>query len=100
VSKSTHSLGRRPEFIKGKSAIRSHRQILGKKNVAGLHFWSRGYDEKAIRKYIREKGALEERQGEFEFHHQIKTRNEFSKLAPPFGEPPEATGSAGGVSLL
>jgi len=28
-------------FIKGKSAVRIHRQILGKKKVTGLHFWSR-----------------------------------------------------------
>jgi len=27
-------------FIKGKSAVRIHRQILGKKKVTGLHFWS------------------------------------------------------------
>jgi len=53
-------------FIKGKSAVRIHRQILGNKRVTGLHFWSRGYcvstvglDEKTIRKYIREQDALE-----------------------------------------
>ena len=30
-------------FIKGKSAVRIHRQILRVKRVTGLHFWSRGY---------------------------------------------------------
>ena len=61
-------------FIKGKSAVRIHRQILGNKRVTGLHFWSRGYcvstvglDEETIRKYIREQEALEKRQGELEF---------------------------------
>jgi len=44
-------------FIKGKSDVRIHRQILGKARVTGLHFWSRGYyvstvglDEETIRK--------------------------------------------------
>ena len=61
-------------FIKGKSAVRIHRQLLGNKRVTGLHFWSRGYcvstvglDEETIRKYIREQEALENRQGELEF---------------------------------
>jgi len=61
-------------FTKGKSAVRIHRQILGKKKVTGLHFWSRGYcvstvglNEETIRKYIREQEALEKRQGELEF---------------------------------
>ena len=61
-------------FIKGKSAVRIHRQLLGNKRVTGLHFWSRGYcvstvglDEETIRKYIREQEALEKRQGEFNF---------------------------------
>ena len=46
-------------FLKGKSAVRIHRHILGNKQVTGLHFWARGYcvstvslEEKAIRKYI------------------------------------------------
>jgi putative transposase len=61
-------------FIKGKSAVRIHRQILGNKKVTELHFWSRGYcvstvglDEETIRKYIREQEALEKHQGELEF---------------------------------
>ena len=61
-------------FIKGKSAVRIHRQILGNKRVTGLHFWSRGYcvstvglDEETIRKYIREQEALESGQGELDF---------------------------------
>ena len=71
-----HSVAFAIGFIKGKSAVRIHRQILGNKKVTGLHFWSRGYcvstvglDEETIRKYIREPEALEKRQGELEFDH-------------------------------
>ena len=69
-----HSVAFAIGFIKGKSAVRIHRQILGKKKVTGLHFWSWGYcvstvglNEATIRKYIREQEALEKRQGELEF---------------------------------
>ncbi len=69
-----HSVAFAIGFIKGKSAVRIHRQILGKKKVTGLHFWSRGYcvstvglNEETIKKYIREQEALEKRQGELEF---------------------------------
>jgi putative transposase len=61
-------------FIKGKSAVRIHRQILGNKRVTGLHFWSRGYcvstvglDEEAIRKYIREQDTLDKGQRDLNF---------------------------------
>ena len=61
-------------FIKGKSAVRIHRELLGNKRVTALHFWSRGYcvstvglNEEVIKKYIREQEVLEKRQGEFEF---------------------------------
>ena len=61
-------------FIKGKSAVRIHRQLLGNKRVTGLHFWARGYcvstvglDEETVRKYIREQEKNEERQRELEF---------------------------------
>ena len=47
-------------FIKGKSAIRIHRELLGVKKMTGLSFWATGYcvstvglDEDTIRKYIR-----------------------------------------------
>ena len=65
-----HSVAFAIGFIKGKSAVRIHRQIPGKKKVTGLHFWSREYcvstvglNEETIRKYIREQEALEKRQG-------------------------------------
>jgi len=53
-------------FLKGKSAVRIHRQILGHKRVTGMHFWARGYcvstvglDEETIRRYIREQEGIE-----------------------------------------
>ncbi len=56
-------------FLKGKSAVRIHPQIMDHKRVTGLHFWSRGYrvstvglDEGTIRAYIREQDALESKQ--------------------------------------
>ncbi len=48
-------------FIKGKSAIRIHRDLLKTKKMTGLSFWARGYcvstvglDEETIRKYIKD----------------------------------------------
>jgi len=61
-------------FLKGKSAIRIHRELLEVKRVTGLHFWSRGYcvstvglDEETIRKYIRDQEQLEKQQQDFDF---------------------------------
>jgi len=47
-------------FLKGKAAIRIHREFLGReRNFTGYHFWARGYcvstlglDEQVIREYI------------------------------------------------
>ena len=48
-------------FLKGKSAVRIHREILKERRMTGLHFWATGYcvstvglDEQQIRKYVRE----------------------------------------------
>ena len=30
-------------FLKGKSAVRVHREIMNKRRMTGLHFWARGY---------------------------------------------------------
>ena len=57
-------------FLKGKSAIKIHRQYMGKdRNFTGFHFWSRGYcvstvglDEGMIRQYIRNQEEEEKRQ--------------------------------------
>ena len=65
----SHTIG----FIKGKSAVRIHRQLLREKRMTGLHFWAAGYcvstvglDEERIRKYIREQEKAESRQGDMD----------------------------------
>ena len=65
-----HSIG----FLKGKSAVRIHRELLHERRLTGLHFWAAGYcvstvglDEARVRQYIREQEGLERRQGEFDF---------------------------------
>ena len=66
-----HTVG----YLKGKSAIRIHREYLGRgKNFTGFHFWSRGYcvstvglDEQAVREYIKNQEAEERRQEELPF---------------------------------
>jgi len=57
-------------FLKGKSAIRIHREYLGRRrNFTGFHFWARGYcastvglDEDTIREYIQRQEQEEKRQ--------------------------------------
>ena len=57
-------------FLKGKSAIRIHRDFLGReRNFTGFHFWARGYcistvglDEGTVREYIRRQEEEEKRQ--------------------------------------
>jgi putative transposase len=58
-------------FLKGKSAVRIHRDLLRERRMTGLHFWATGYwvstvgrDEAAVRKYIREQENWDRRQGE------------------------------------
>jgi putative transposase len=64
-----HTVG----FLKGKSAVRIHRELLKERRMTGLHFWATGYcvstvglDEERIRKYIREQNKLESGQGELD----------------------------------
>ena len=55
--------------LKGKSAIRIHREHLGRKrNFSGFHFWAKGYcvdtvglDSEMIRKYVKHQEAQERR---------------------------------------
>jgi putative transposase len=58
-------------FLKGKSAVRIHRELQGQRRMTGLHFWATGYcvstvglDEETIRQYIREQEELQRRKGE------------------------------------
>ena len=51
-----HTVG----FLKGKSAVRIHRELLRERRTVGLHFWAVGYcvstvglDEAAVRQYFR-----------------------------------------------
>ena len=60
-------------FLKGKSAVRIHRELLHERRMTGLHFWAAGYcvstvglDEARVRQYIREPEELERRQGELD----------------------------------
>jgi len=54
-------------YLKGKSAIRIHRQLQGvKKGFTGKHFWLRGYcastvglNEEEIRAYVRNQEQLD-----------------------------------------
>jgi putative transposase len=56
--------------IKGKSAIRIHREFLGRKrNFTGLHFWAKGYcvstvglDEENVKRYIRDQEERDRRE--------------------------------------
>ena len=64
-----HTLG----FLKGKSAVRIHRELLHERRMTGLHFWAAGYcvstvglDEEQIRRYIREQEKLESGQGDLD----------------------------------
>ena len=64
-----HTLG----FLKGKSAVRIHRELLRERRMTGLHFWATGYcvstvglDEQRIRQYIREQEKLESGQGQLD----------------------------------
>lgn len=61
-------------FLKGKSAVRIHRELKKAKQMTGLNFWSRGYcvstvglDESVIREYIRKQDDMEKDQLEFGF---------------------------------
>ena len=56
-------------FLKGKSAVRIHRELLNERRMTGLHFWATGYcvstvghDEAAVRKYIREQEDRDSKQ--------------------------------------
>ena len=58
-------------FLKGKSAVRIHRELLHERRMSGLHFWAIGYwvstvgrDEATVRQYIREQDEHDRQQGQ------------------------------------
>jgi len=64
-----HTIG----FLKGKSAVRVHRELMGHRRMTGLHFWATGYcvstvglDETKVREYIRRQEQLESGQGDLD----------------------------------
>jgi putative transposase len=65
-----HAIG----FLKGKSAVRIHRELLHERRMTGLPFWAAGpcvrtvgLDEARVRQSIRAPEGLERRPGEFDF---------------------------------
>ena len=65
-----HTIG----FLKGKSAVRIHRELLHERGMTGLHFWAAGYwvstvglDETRVRQSIRQQDEQDRRQGELKF---------------------------------
>lgn len=65
----SHTIG----FLKGKSAVRIHRDLLHDRRMTGLSFWATGYnvstvgmDEARVRQYIREQEKLESGQGDLD----------------------------------
>ena len=66
-----HAVSQIRGFIKGKSAVRVHRELLNERRMTGLHFWAPGYwvstvgrDEASVRKYIREQESWDQGQGQ------------------------------------
>ncbi|MBN2583228.1 MAG: IS200/IS605 family transposase, partial [Planctomycetes bacterium] len=64
-----HTIG----FLKGKSAVRIHRELLSERRMTGLHFWATGYsvstvglDEAQIRRYIRDQEKRDSKQGDLD----------------------------------
>ena len=60
----SHTVG----FLKGKSAVRIHRELMKQRRMTGLHFWAVGYcvstvglNEETIRKYVREQEGRDRR---------------------------------------
>jgi len=58
-------------FLKGKSAVRIHRECLHERRMVGLHFWATGYwvstvgsDEATVRQYIRDQEDRDRKQGQ------------------------------------
>ena len=62
------SVARVMGFLKGKSAVRIHREVLRNRRMTGLHFWAKGYcvstiglDEHTIREYVQKQEEQDQR---------------------------------------
>ena len=69
----SHTVG----FLKGKRAIRIHRELMKQRRMTGLHFWAKGYcvstigyDEAAVRRYIREQEQKDNGQMSFDLDNE------------------------------
>ena len=70
----SHTIG----FLKGKSAIKIHRELMWHKRMTGLHFQAKGYcvstagfDVAVVRKYIRDQNRRDKKQTESDFEHDV-----------------------------
>ena len=69
--------------LKGKSAIRIHREYLGRdRNFTGFHFWARGYfvstvglDEQRLRDYIVDQEESEQKEEQLALALSERPRN-------------------------
>jgi len=80
-----HTIG----FLKGRIALMIHREHPRERRMIGLHFWAAGYcvctvglDEARARRYIRQQGELEHRQGEFDFDRPLGPEGAFPTWPP------------------
>src|SRR5262245_49481444 len=94
-------------FLKGKSAVRIHRELLHERRMSGLHFWAPGYwvstvglDETRVRQSIREHEELENRQGELDFESPLTAPAGPSSALSPQRGPPHGNGPLGGALLI
>ena len=62
-----YSIANTVGFLKGKSAVRIHRELLKHRRMTGLNFWATGYcvstvglDEATIRRYVREQDVRDQ----------------------------------------
>jgi putative transposase len=90
-------------FLKGKSAVRVHRELLHERRMSGLPFWAPGYcvstvglDEAGVRRSIREQEELKRRQGEFDFEETFRPRGGLPHVPAPEGRHRREPAPSGG----
>jgi putative transposase len=90
-------------FLKGKSAVRIHRDLMGHCRMTGLHFWATGYcvstiglDEERIRQYIRDQEQFASGQGDLDLK---KAATHGPDGAFPNPMPPSGSDFPGAIDL-